>query len=77
MSMKAFFVMACIALGLGCGSDEAQLTSVFSSTVKEVVVEVDYQSGAVPVTGSVQGFGDLWDLFRTNVEALFAASREP
>ena len=72
MRMKMFSVFACVAIGLGCGSTDGPLPNVFSSAVKEIVVEVDYQSGAVPATGNVQGFGDLWNLFRTNVEALFA-----
>jgi hypothetical protein len=61
----------------GCGSDDQDAeswASLFSPQVTEVAIEVDYQVGAQPFTGDVANFGDLWQLFRANAEALFSAA---
>jgi hypothetical protein len=52
------------------------LAGLFTSTVAEVALEVDYQPGAEPYTGLNPGSGntDTWDLFKSNAEALFAGS---
>lgn len=47
---------------------------LYSPRITTIVLEVDYAPGAEPYTGEVGGFGDLWGLFRSNAEALFADS---
>jgi hypothetical protein len=47
-------------------------TTIYSAAVTDVVVEVDYQTGAAPYTGSVPGFSDVWAIFRTNANRVFA-----
>jgi predicted Zn-dependent protease len=49
------------------------MNGLFTALVTEIEIEVDYQSGAEPYTGSVLLFGRLWDTFQTNVEAIFSA----
>src|SRR5687768_11448819 len=39
-----------------------------------VVVEIDYQRGAEPYTGTSVAFGDTWRLFQTNAAKLFEGS---
>ena len=53
-----------------CGPGEP-LPSPFSTTIKDVIVEVDYQSGAQPQTGPAGRFGDWWQIFADNALALF------
>ena len=36
-----------------------------------MVVEIDYQRGAEPYTGSTVAFGDTWTVFKTNAAKLF------
>lgn len=50
-------------------------TQVFSSEYSQILVEVDYQDGAAPYTGSA-GFGlstrpDVWVILRDNLNELF------
>ena len=47
---------------------------LYSSAIGTIVLEVDYAAGAEPYTGSVVGFGDVWDVFANNAEALFAGA---
>ncbi|MFT3776521.1 MAG: hypothetical protein QM820_65100 [Minicystis sp.] len=44
---------------------------LYRPAIKNIVVEIDYAPGAEPYTGSVLGFGELWDVFRTNAARLF------
>jgi len=50
---------------------------LFSPEVERVQIEVDYQRGAAPFTGS-SGLGplahDAWDLFDTNIRRIFATA---
>jgi hypothetical protein len=66
----AFALLACA----GCSNDEGGLPALFSPSVTEIVVEVDYEAGAEPETGSVGQFGEVWGFTRTNLEALFDAA---
>lgn len=50
--------------------------ALYSSAIQTIVLEVDYAPGAEPYTGSVVGFGDVWDVFATNAEALFAGGEK-
>lgn len=44
---------------------------LYTDLVDTVIVEVDYESGAAPDTGTKPGFGPLWDVFEGNVQRLF------
>jgi predicted Zn-dependent protease len=58
-----------------CASDDGPMDpgSIFAPSVTRVALEVDYQAGAEPITGMVQGT-DTWSLFRANAQALFAGA---
>ncbi len=47
-------------------------TTLFAASVTQVVVEVDYQTGAAPYTGATATFSDIWNLFKTNASRVFA-----
>jgi predicted Zn-dependent protease len=60
----------------GCGDggttpETPDAKSLFSKDVTELIIEVDYQEGAEPFTGSAATIDDLWGLFRANAQALF------
>jgi hypothetical protein len=42
-----------------------------NAVATKILVEIDYQRGAEPYTGSSVAFGDTWRLFRTNAAKLF------
>lgn len=70
-------VVSTLAL-VGCGSEDHGTgqpppASVFGPSVRRVVVEVDYVPRAEPYTGGAGALGDVWDLTRKNLAALFAA----
>lgn len=44
---------------------------LYRPAIEKIVIEIDYAPGAEPYTGAVLGFGELWDVFRTNAERLF------
>jgi hypothetical protein len=77
--MRSFLPLL-LAAALGCGGAEdgppggPPRAGLYTSQVAEVVIEVDYQTGAEPYTGAVFPSGDTWDLFRANLTALFAAA---
>ena len=52
----------------GAGPPSHPLTPDAGGT--RVVIEIDYQAGAEPYTGTSVAFGDTWRLFRTNAEKL-------
>ncbi len=55
-----------------CGDDTAQSgVSTFDSDIVRVEFEVDYEAGAQPYTFSLLTGGDTWNLFQTNVEAVY------
>lgn len=49
-------------------------TTLFDSAVSEVVLEVDYETGAVPILTPRLGGTEVWGLVRTNLEALYEGS---
>ena len=53
----------------------APMDGLFTSRVNEVVIEVDYEEGAAPYTRGSLGFGQPWDLFIVNAEAIFRRRR--
>lgn len=55
------------------GTDHGQPTpeELFSSLITDVELEVDYENGAEPYTGSVGLSSDVWNLFRVNAERVF------
>lgn len=54
--------------------NEGPLDGLYSAVVTEIVIEVDYETGAEPYFGNVPTFGDLWDFLRSNLEALFSVN---
>lgn len=54
------------------GAGAAQPATLFDASVSSLTVEVDYQPGAEPYTGVEPGFGDIWEISRRNMAALFA-----
>ncbi len=50
-------------------------TDVFAATTTKVVVEIDYEMGNEPYTGTTIGFGATWDPTLTNIDRLFAGKR--
>ncbi|MGF1509733.1 MAG: hypothetical protein ACFB9M_09575 [Myxococcota bacterium] len=67
------------AIGLAslwaCGGSSdgfAPSTSVWSSSVTRVVVEVDFEDGSAPYTGSAGRIQDIWSLSQSNLDRLFA-----
>jgi hypothetical protein len=58
-----------------CGDDDAaqSSTSAFDSAIIRVEFEVDYEVGAQPYTFSLLTGGDTWNLFETNVEAVYSS----
>src|SRR6185295_2827660 len=75
--------VAFLALLMACGSSSSAgsrdpieappPSNPFAPAIdaKRIVVELDYQRGAEPYTGTSVAFGDTWRLFRTNAEKLF------
>ncbi|CAN5810077.1 hypothetical protein BH11MYX2_BH11MYX2_12160 [soil metagenome] len=58
--------------GSGSGSGNA---NVFDPSVKDVVLEIDYETGEEPYTGSIIGFGDTFDLTKTNLGRIFSGTK--
>src|SRR5688572_1374063 len=48
------------------------LDGLYTAAVSEIRIEIDYETGAEPYTGTTLTSGDPWDLFQANLEALFA-----
>ncbi|MBV8758496.1 MAG: hypothetical protein JO257_14520 [Deltaproteobacteria bacterium] len=59
----------------GAGDAAPQGTYVFDPAVTKVVVEIDYETGEAPYTGTVVGFGDTFDLTVNNLDRLFASKK--
>lgn len=47
---------------------------LYGPSIDEVVLEIDYLPGAEPYTEQIGTFGDPFDLFRANAQALFDAA---
>jgi hypothetical protein len=65
---------------MGCGStggddDGGGPRGVFDDAVREVRIEIDYETGEEPYTGAVIGFGDTFALSRANIERIFAGTK--
>lgn len=57
------------------GGGSAGNAGVFDKAVKDVVFEIDYETGKEPYTGSVIGFGDTFDLTKTNLNRIFSNTK--
>lgn len=70
-------ITLCLALGIGCGDDGggSDPAGVFDPSVTSVSLEIDYEPGAEPYTGSVVVFGDLWRLTTNNLDRIFASKK--
>jgi hypothetical protein len=53
----------------------APAIDVFSPSIANVVIEIDYEHGEAPYTGPVVGFGDTFDLSVNNLNRLFAGKK--
>lgn len=75
---RPFALLAFASLVTSCADDPLNEnndpTDAFSTTVEEVVVEIDYQEGAEPYDGTYLTTGPAFSLFEDNVERLFASS---
>ena len=60
--------------GDGSGSGSGAV-SVFDSSIKDVVVEIDYETGQEPYTGPIIGFGDTFDPTLANIDRVFAGKK--
>jgi hypothetical protein len=79
--------LGCSAVpGAGGGGDDDQPTpdapgggsgaaSVFDPSIKDVVVEIDYEAGKQPYTGLIVGFGDTFDPTVANLDRVFAGKK--
>lgn len=56
--------------------DGAGRGSVFDKAITHVDVEIDYETGQEPFTGPILGFGDTFDLTVTNIDRLFAHTKQ-
>lgn len=66
------------ACGSGGGGDDdgpAGQRGVFEPEVTEVRIEIDYESGEMPYTGAILGFGDTFSLSSANLDRLFAGRK--
>jgi hypothetical protein len=52
-------------------STQPAVTTLFSKSITDVIIEIDYAPGAEPFVGAVKDFGDPWNLFNANVLAIF------
>ena len=80
--MRTSLVIALLLL-LSCGPESNGPTNrfnqptsrtLFSKSITSVTIEIDYSVDAEPYTGSVDGIGDVWGLFRANVVRVFEKS---
>ena len=55
----------------GPASTQPPVTTLFSKSITNVTVEIDYAPGAEPYIGTVKDFGDPWSLFNVNALAIF------
>ncbi|MDQ3368806.1 MAG: hypothetical protein M3680_25565 [Myxococcota bacterium] len=49
--------------------------SAFDPSITRVSVEIDYETGEAPYTGTMAGFGDTFDISIANIERLFAGTK--
>jgi hypothetical protein len=77
--MTRWVLVACLA---ACGGEQPASSvdagagiNVFDPMISQVVLEIDYETGQEPYTGSVVGFGDVFDPTVENLERVFAGSK--
>ena len=61
--------------GGGPASDQPPATTLFSTAITDVTIEVDYAPGAEPYVDMVKDFGDPWNLFNANALAIFGTRK--
>lgn len=59
------------AVDAGPTSTQPPVTTLFSKSITNVIIEIDYAAGAEPYVGNVEKFGDPWSLFKGNSLAIF------
>lgn len=74
-----------LVLALLCGCSDAAIDEddnpqptpevLFSSAIRRVEVEVDYEDGADPITGAAGKESDVWNVTELNLDALFAGTK--
>ena len=69
-----------IVIATGCGGDDGggdddDAPGVFDPSVTQVQVEIDYETGQAPYTGTIVGFGDAFALSTANIGRLFAGHK--
>lgn len=69
-------LVACGDGGTGDDDPSHPSSGVFAASTKRVEIEIDYETGAEPFTGPMIGFGDTFDLSVTNLDRLFAGTRQ-
>ena len=70
----ALLLLATLPLLFSCTditTDPDLSTPIASTEITNVVVEVDYETGAEPYTGEIATGGDTWALFGSNAAVLF------
>ena len=72
--MKLFWLLVMV-VACGGGGD-ANNASVFDTTITDVVIEIDFETGQEPFTGAIIGFGDTFDLSAANIDRLFGATKQ-
>ena len=81
MSLRPLRVVGCgssSSSGDDPGGDDGgggNAPAVVDPAITSVNVEIDYETGEAPYTGSVVGFGELSEVTRTNVDRLFASTK--
>lgn len=68
----------CLAAAvLACGGDDGgpDPAGVFDPSVTSVRLEIDFETGRAPYTGSVVVFGDLWRLTTSNLDRIFGGGK--
>jgi hypothetical protein len=48
---------------------------VFDPAITKVTVEIDYEAGQEPFTGTIPAFGDTFDITVTNIDRLFSGKK--
>jgi hypothetical protein len=60
----------------GMTGSQPPATKLFSKSITNVIIEIDYAPGAEPYVGTVKNFGDPWDLFNANALAIFDGKKK-
>jgi hypothetical protein len=57
-------------------STQPPVTTLFSKSITDVTIEIDYAAGAEPYVGTLKDFGDPWNLFNANALAIFDGKKK-